>query len=176
MFRPLRALAAIAIAGLLLTGCAQQPNTAVVINGERYTETEIADAWVDLQPIVGPGAGPSTVVATLIDRDLLAPAAEAFGISVSEEEINTVIEIEFGGQDPDEFSPVARGVIGHLLLVNEVNASPLVGEINSLFIVAAEEAEITVNPVYGEPGQYGSVEATTWDWLATPEADEDLLF
>lgn len=167
--KPLRALAAIAVSGLLLAGCATPPNTAATVNGTRYTETAIADAWEELKPIVAGGASADVVVSTIVQRDLLAPVAEQYDISVSQEEIDELAATAWaqsGAEAPDELSPVAAGVLEFLTLVNKVNASPLGAEIVEQFNLAVTTADVKVNPRFGQfDATTGSIVPAELPWI-----------
>lgn len=169
--RPFRALVALALTGLLLAGCAQ-PNTAAVVNGVRYTETDLANAWVDLAPVTGEGTPAGALLMSVIRRDFLVPAAEGFGITATQEEINSFAEqiwASVGAEVPDPLSPMAAALIEWELLAQKVQVSPLGPEIVQVFAAHAATADVSVNPRFGEyDSETGMLNMPEYPWLATP--------
>lgn len=175
MSRSLRAIAALAITGLLLAGCATPPNTAAVVNGERWTETEVADALVELEPAFD-SFTTSMLVESLIQREILMPAADDLGMSVSQEEIDQVVETQWtsmGEPVPDSLSRSGEALIEFLLLANKVNYTELGVEVYQSYLVALETADVQVNPRFGTLDQdptsqtFGSLQPAATPWIAT---------
>lgn len=95
--RTLAALAALAVAGLGLTGCDSKAGTAAVVNGHRITETQLSDYLApNAQPItVSDGAGGSFgvparvfVLQYLIRNQVFPLLLSGTGSSISDEQLS----------------------------------------------------------------------------------------
>ena len=169
MSRPLRAIAALAITGLLLAGCSTPPNTAAVVNGQRITETEVGDAWLALEPAVADGVGPTIVVESLVQNALLAPVAADFGMSASAEDIASFADSVYEGAPPDPFPAGLTNVLGFILLADQVNSSPLSAEIQEAYLLAVQDAEIEVNPRFGTINEMAQLDAPAFEWMTSEQ-------
>ncbi len=169
MSRPLRAIAALAITGLLLAGCSTPPNTAAVVNGERITETEVADAWLALEPAVAEGVGPAIVLESLVQNALLAPVAAEFGMTASAEDIANFADTVYQGAAPDPFPEGLTNVLGFIILANQLNSSPLSAEIQDAYLIALQDADIEVNPRFGTINEMGALNPPAFEWITSEQ-------
>lgn len=95
--RTLAALAALAVAGLGLTGCDSKAGTAAVVNGNRITETQLSDYLSpNAQPITGTNSDGSNygiparvfVLQYLIRNQVFPLLLTSTGTPVSEDKLN----------------------------------------------------------------------------------------
>lgn len=167
MSRTLRAIAAAAITGILLAGCAQQPNTAAVVNGDPIKETEVADAWVDLKPVVVETATPAVIVESLIQNRILAPIAAEYNLTVTQEEVAELAAQVYADAVPDPIPDALSETFSFLALANKLGFSEHGAEIQAAYVAAIAEADVTVNPRFGTFNEMGSITAPAYEWIAT---------
>lgn len=173
--RHVRALV-LATAGLLLAGCSAQPGTAGSIDGERITQNELEDATSEYVALTGQATEPVVVLNTLLAAQVLPGIAAEHGYALSDGEIESLYaeqaaalgaEVPAGGYSP-AFIELGR----YLFVYSEVAASPDAQAVFDEFTTAMVEADIAINPRYGEVNDEGVIQPTTHDWLAGTDQEQ----
>jgi hypothetical protein len=133
------------IAGLALTGCVQSPNTAIIVNGERTTITELwraVDACADVT-----GLSAESIWRDIGNHMVRAAVAQVIidgrGISYSEAELVNIVQNGAGSHvlaDPT-CKAVFLGSASWTLL--EARLGP------DEFYAVVQDVDVVVNPRYG---------------------------
>lgn len=172
MARPIRSALVLAAVATVLAGCSGSPGTAAVVDGERLTDAEVAQAVEEYASVTGQEALPGAVVYTLVDGFILNDIASSYGLAYSDDEVVeyfTQLAESSGGELPEGGLSPTFVELGRTLLVNSsVSTDPDAQAIATDFVAAREEADIEVNPRYGEVRE-GQIAPTTHEWLATAE-------
>lgn len=160
----------LATAGLLLAGCAAQPGTAGSIDGERITQNELEDATSEYVALTGQETEPVVVLNTLLAAEVLPGIAAEHGYALSDGEIEALYAEQaaaLGAEAPaDGYSDAFIDLGRYLFVYSEVAASADAQAVFDEFTAAMADADIAVNPRYGEVNAEGVIEPTSHDWLA----------
>lgn len=90
--RAARAVVALSAGAALLTGCAQAPGTAAVVDGRTISEATVQQATEDLGQLVPQGIPAQQVLINLVAAPFLLEAAAEAGAGVSEAEARQLAE------------------------------------------------------------------------------------
>lgn len=167
--RPARALVVLAAAGLALSGCAAQPGTAAVVNGERITSNDLDDATLEYVALTGQETEPVVVLNTLIAAEILPEVAAERGVAYSDEQVAerfTEQAALLGTTAPESYSEAFLDLGHYLFTVIDVQTSPDGAAILEEFSARMAEADVEINPRYGQ-AQDGTIAPIEHDWLAT---------
>lgn len=172
MARPIRPALVLTAAATVLAGCSGSPGTAAVVDGERVTDAEVAQAVEDYASVTGQEALPGAIVYTLVDGLVLNDIAGSYGLAYSRDEVVeyfTQVAESAGGSVPEDGLSPAFVELGRTLLVNSsVATDPEAQAIATDFVAARQAADVEVNPRYGEVRD-GQLAPTSREWLATAE-------
>ncbi|MFH5824396.1 hypothetical protein [Georgenia sp. AZ-5] len=154
-----------------VAGCSAQPGTAGVINGVRITESELSDATLEFEALTGQDTAPSAVLTTLMLAQVFQEVGPEHGIAYTDEEVAGLFEQQAalqGAEVPEDGFSEAFIDLGHYLFgVTELQSSPDAAAVGEKLSTAMNEADIEVNPRYGEAVQ-GVVTPVEHDWIAAP--------
>lgn len=166
--------AVVLLTAAALAGCSAQPGTAAVINGTKITEGELDDATLEYVGLTGQEAQPSVVLNTLLAAEIFPSIAAEYGLALSDEQVTERLQEQAalqGADIPADGYSEAFIDLGHYLFSSiEAQARPDAAAIFQEFTTAMAEADIEVNPRYGQVGEDGIIAPSDKDWLATPEA------
>lgn len=174
MSRTSRTLAALAVGGLLLTGCSQAPNTAALVNGERITETELTSATTMFNDLLPDGMPMASVLDSLVRAELILGIADDFGVEVSDQEVQNLVDAvaaQNGVEPPGELSESGRDAIRYVIAVDALSLHPEAAAIQESFAEAFETGEIYVNPRYGEYDEMGYLNPVAPQWLLSSTSE-----
>jgi hypothetical protein len=166
----IRTAAALAAAGLVLGGCAAQPGTAATVNGTTISENEVDEATSEFIALTGQeDVTPVAVLNTLVEGAVLDPIATEAGYAVSDAEVERFYleQASLAGAtaSPDVDSPAFIDLGRYLLQYNEIYASPDAQAIFAEAETARQEADIEVNPRYGQTDEAGDFVPTVREWI-----------
>lgn len=168
----IRTAAAIA-AGLALAGCSAQPGTAATVNGTAISESQVDEATSEFITLSGqPDVTPVAVLNTLVEGRLLDPIATEAGYGVSDGEVKQFFLEQAslaGAPTPDVESDAFLDLGRYLLQYNEIYSSPDAQAIFTEAETARQEADIVVNPRYGQTDESGNFVPTVRDWIHQSE-------
>ena len=175
MSRRIRALGALLATAALLAGCAQAPGIAAVVNGERITENDVADASATFEALLGSAPNVSAVLDALVKEKVVVPVAADFDLEASDAEVIAYFNdyVASQGGEPlaeDQFSEAGLAAGRYLVLMGDTQAHADVLTISDQMIVAFRDADITVNPRHGSYDQDGLLTTTTFPWIHTVAA------
>ncbi|WP_098469432.1 hypothetical protein [Serinibacter salmoneus] len=150
-----------------MTACTQQPGTAATVEGERITQAELAATVEDLDTLNGMASDPGQVLTSLIFAPVVVTASGDAGVGVSQAEATALLDevAATAGLEPWDYAP-GTIQIAELQLVSQYTAS--VAGLNEEIAVRAAEADVEVNPLYGEWSGASGVQPTQWPWLLEP--------
>ncbi|MPV38348.1 SurA N-terminal domain-containing protein [Georgenia subflava] len=171
----LRPVVAAAAAGLALAGCAAQPGTAATVNGVTISENAVDDATGEYVAFSGQETAPVVILNTLVQAELLTPIANEAGYAVSDAEVEQFFleqAVMLGNAELPENSSDAFIDLGRFLMqYNEVSSSPDAEAVLTQLGTELTEADLEVNPRYGELTEEGSIVPTTHEWIAQPTGE-----
>ncbi|WP_127129795.1 hypothetical protein [Georgenia sp. SYP-B2076] len=166
-----RALVVLAAAGVALSGCAAQPGTAAVVNGTRITENELDDATLEYVSLTGQKTEPVAVLSTLIAAEVLPKIAADHGVVYSDEQVIEMYKQQaglLGTTAPKSYSPAFVDLGHYLFAALDLQSSPEGPAVMEEFTKAMADADIDVNPRYGQAVD-GSIKPVAHDWIAPTE-------
>lgn len=176
MTRPthlVRNAAALAAAGLVLAGCAAQPGTAATVNGTTISENDVDDATVEYVALTGQETSPVVVLNTLVQAELLDPIASDAGYAYSDAEVrNFFLEqaaLSGAQERPDVDSRAFLDLGRYLLQYNEISTSQDAQTILTELGTSLQEADLKVNPRYGQANESGVIVPTAKEWIQPSE-------
>lgn len=169
-----RGIAAAALVGLTLAGCGANPGAAAVVDGERITESHVAQSVADFSAITGQQVDASAMLSTLIVSPIILDVAEEHGIAASDQEAAALLEqqaVVSGTALPDE--DYGEGVldVARIAIVQQALAAVPAGQEAQVQISERiASADVEVSPRYGEFDPRGSITPSERPWLAAPQA------
>lgn len=174
--RWLRALAGLAVVGMVVAGCSAHPGAAAVVDGQEISESHLAEAVRDFELVTGQAPEAVAMLSTLVVAPTILEAASEFGIGVSEQQAVELLDaqVEAGGRTPpaDGYADGVVQVAQMTLLSQQVQSSPDAGEINDRIAERIAEADVEVNPRYGEITPDGQIQPASYPWLTTATTPE----
>jgi hypothetical protein len=166
--------AVVVLAAAALAGCSAQPGTAAVINGTKITEGELDDATLEFGDLTGEPPQPSIVLNTLLAAEVFPAIAAEHGIALSDEQVAERLDEQAalqGAEIPADGYSSAFIDLGHYLFsATEAQSHPDATAIFEEFTAAMADADIEVNPRYGQVQDNGEIVPSQHDWLVTPSA------
>lgn len=152
--RAVRPVAALALGGLVLTGCADgmSGSTAAVVDGQIITVQEVQQATSDFNELPVTPVNPSDVLTLMIYRDAVAEAYSEMGAPpIPEDQLITALQQGGGVADPSEPLVDLYRTLSHMQAVGQPDTADM---------------EIKVNPRFGtwDPDA-AQVMAETPDWI-----------
>lgn len=170
-----RGLAAAAVvAGLVLGGCSAQPGAAAVVDGQRISENEVAQAVADFTAITGQPVDAPTMLGTLIVAPILLGAAAENGVAASRAEAIALLDQQAAALErPVPEDGYGDGVIkvAQMTIVNQglqavPDAQSVIMDINQ----RVATADVEVSPRYGQfDPAVAAVTAEALPWIATAQ-------
>ncbi|MEE6273122.1 hypothetical protein [Georgenia wangjunii] len=174
--RGARALAGVALAGAALAGCSANPGAAAVVDGERISEAFLSEAVRDFELVTGQPTSAAAMISTLAVMPPILAVAEEAGIAVSTEQGAQLLDAQIeqaGGTPPAEGYGEGVIQIAQMTLVNQqIQTSPDAMMISEEIARRVSEADIELNPRYGELTADGQLTAPSYPWLVAPEPEE----
>ncbi|MFD1504248.1 hypothetical protein FE374_04170 [Georgenia yuyongxinii] len=166
--------AVVLLTAAALAGCSAQPGTAAVINGTKITEGELDDATLEFGDLTGQPPQPSVVLNTLLAAEVFPSIAAEHGLALSDQQVTQRLEEQAvlqGAEVPvDGYSPAFIDLGHYLFSATDAQAHPEAAAIFQEFTTAMGEADIEVNPRYGQVEDSGEIVPSQHDWLVTPDA------
>lgn len=170
--RQARPLTAVALAAALaLAGCAQQPGTAAVVEGQRITESYLAATVADFAPLTGSQVTPAETLQLLVQGPVLVDAASRHGVGVSDQQAEEFLAAVVESQGIGDESDFSEGMVLIAKMSLAGNSLATVPDSAAVFDqIAAEFADlgVTVNPRYGQWDPSGAIIPTVFDFHAQP--------
>jgi len=165
---------ALAAAGLVLAGCAAQPGAAATVNGTTISENDVDDATAEFVALTGQDTTPVVVLNTLVQAELLDPIATKAGYAVSDAQVQKFF-LEQGAlagaeEPPNVDSPAFLDLGRFLMQYNEINSSQDAQKILTELGTALQDADVKVNPRYGQTNESGVIVPTAKEWIHQDEA------
>lgn len=166
------ALAAIAVGTLVLTGCAQAPGTAAVVEGRVVADRDVQRTVQDLTEMLPNPLAAEQVLVGLIVGPFFVDAAAEHGVGVSDDEARALATQIAAGQER-EVGELGRSTIDLLkfsLASEELSRLPDGAEIIRGIEEQVFSADIEVSPRYGEFTETGQIVAPSLPWIGEPQA------
>ncbi|WP_225755374.1 hypothetical protein [Actinotalea sp. Marseille-Q4924] len=164
--RAARTVAALAVGAALLTGCAQTPGTAAVVDGRTITEATLQEATAELGTLIPQGIPTQQVLINLIAAPFLLDAAAAAGAGVSEAEAVQLAEqlaAQAGLAETPELGDGSLTVLRSTLAQQKLTQSPDAAEVFASFEEELTNADVELSP------RYGSFDLTAPGGIVAPE-------
>ena len=164
----------VAVTAALLAGC-NMPGTVATVNGDRISQRELNEAMeVRNALMVNPGTTPAQLTNETLNLMILTPFLEdtagAYGLAVSDQEamdvINQVVTTT-GGEAwaAEDFTETQLDLGRAVQLISLVNASPEGAAIADETMVALGNADIEVNPRFGQVVPGGQILPVIPEWI-----------
>lgn len=163
----LSTLAALALGGALLSGCAGQSGVAASVDDTIHTNNDLAALVSELSPYLQAGGEANSLLANLIMAGPVLDSAKEFNVGVGVQdaaEFLDTLAVQSGNEAPSEWSDSTLTVTRMLLLLEEPQAQVVWQDIMQGASEQLEGADIDVNPRYGEWTGTG-IASTTSPWL-----------
>jgi len=162
--------AAALLSALALGGCGAHPGAAALVNGERISENELDRAVEDFAAVTGQEVDAPTMLSTLVVAPIILDVAAEFGVAASDEQAAALLDrqAEASGLPVPE-DGYGTGVldIAKMTIVNqEMSISPVGAPAMETVSVRIAEADVDVNPRYGEFDPAGQVVPEALPWIA----------
>lgn len=175
MIRRVRTLAVAAVAAAVLAGCTQVPGTAAVVNGQRITERDVTDAGQTIKAVFGEAQPASVAVDLLVNEPIFTRVSAAHGIEISDDAVKQFF-IDYAAQNTGQevtqadFTPAGIDVARLLWLSSQLSGQADADQIGQELTQARQDAEIEVNPRYGEYDEAGQLVPVQLPWIAAAPA------
>lgn len=169
------AVAGAAVATALVGGCSVQPGTAMQADGRTVSQAEVSTAAEQLS-LVLVGAEPTTVLVALIAAPYFIDAAEENGVGVSTTQARQRMDEVAGGAgatDLPDWSEESVDVVRFSLSAQALQTLPDGAEVIATVAEEVLDADVVVNPRYGEFSQEtGAIEPLDLPWIGGPAAGD----
>lgn len=138
------------LAGALLTGCAQAPGTAAVVDGRVITEEALATAVADLERLAPGQLDASTVLVTMAAAPYFLEAAEASGVAPTEEDARAfAVQLAEQTGGSADIGEGATDVLLFSVASQNLNALPDSEEVLEEVFAELSAADVETNPRRG---------------------------
>lgn len=157
------------VAALALGGCGAHPGSAAVVDGERISESDLDRAVADFAAVTGQQIDSPTMLSTLVVAPMILDVAAEYGVAASDDEASALLDrqAEASGLPVPE-DGYGSGVlqIAKMTIVNQtMSVSPdgnaAMGDVNTRIT----EADVEINPRYGEFDPSGQVVPQALPWI-----------
>lgn len=171
--RALTALTALTLAGaVLLSGCAQGPGTAAVVDGRVVSQQEVQRTTQDLAALLpNPLDGSAVLVALMVGPYFVDAAAEN-GVGVSDDQARALATQIAAGQEREvadvDLSRSTLDLLKFTLASERLAQLPNGAEVLRAVEDEVFAADIDVSPRYGDLSETGQLVRPTMPWLSTP--------
>lgn len=176
-----RALAGVVLAAsAVLAGCQSAPGTAAVIDGQRYSEEDLAESVRIYQEMTGQPVGADVLISTAAIEGPAEDVASDLDHQVSEAQVVETMDQTFAMRDAQppegEYPDLLISAIRASELLRPVNEANQMGnpEPYNAVVEGIEDVDVEVNPRYGTWMQSGVV-PTQHDWLAVTNPESNNL-
>ena len=136
---------------IALGGCAGQPGTAAVVDGERISQAQVEAVHTDLVEVFQGVTGPQ-VLQSLIIAPFVLDAAQAEGVAVSDEQARTFLQdtaTQAGADAGTEFSDASVELLRSDLSLQGIQSLGNAAEVMAGIETAIAEADVELSPRYG---------------------------
>jgi len=164
--RAARTAVALAVGAALLTGCAQAPGTAAVVDGRTITEGTLQRATSELGTLVPSGIPTQQVLINLIAAPFLLDRATDAGAGVSEAEARQLADelaAQAGLAETPDLGEGSLTVLRATLAQQKLAQRPDAGEVFAAFAEDLAAADVDLSP------RYGSFDLTAPGGIVAPE-------
>lgn len=166
------AVAAVAAGTLLLSGCAQGPGNAAVVDGRVISEREVQRTAADLRQLLPNPLGASDVLVALVVGPYFVDAAAENGVGVSDDQARSLAGQIATGQGREvgdlELGQGTLDLLKFTLATERLQQLPDGGEVLRTVEDEVFSADIDVSPRYGELSETGQIVRPELPWMAPP--------
>lgn len=164
--RAARTAVALAVGAALLTGCAQTPGAAAVVDGRTISETTLQRATAELGTLVPSGIPTEQVLINLIAAPYLLDRATRAGAGVSDAEARQLgdqLAAQAGLAEAPELGEGSLTVLRATLAQQKLAQQPDAAEVFAEFEEDLAAADVELSP------RYGSFDLTSPGGIVAPE-------
>ena len=173
--RARRRVAAVLLAGAAVTtlvGCSARPGVAAVVDDRTITQDDVSATQQDLRVLI-PDLDAGSVVSAMVAAPYYIDAAAQNGVGVSSEEAREFLELNLDARQaedaasgaPAEMGDGAVEVIRFTLAAQNIETLPDAQQILQGVSEQIGEADLEINPRYGELDAFGEIVPIALPWL-----------
>lgn len=172
-------LAVLSIGVMGLGACSAQPGVAVSVNGQQFTDADIARGIADYAELTGQTLQPTSIAHMLPDAMKFTELAQQLGLEASDEDVqeylDTLIESGMVAQPEGEIGTVMTEILRYTIIGNQINAMDenTVAIAKDIFDSITEAQQVQVNPRYGTVAEDGSLIAPLFGDVVLPSAEAE---
>lgn len=164
--------AAALLSALALGGCGAHPGTAAIVDGEQISENELDRAVTDFAAVTGQQIDSPTMLSTLVVAPMILDVAAEYGVAASDDEASALLDRQAeasGLPVPEDGYGTGVLQIAKMTIVNQtMSTSPEGGAAMEDVNARITEADVEVNPRYGEFDETGQVVPQPLPWVEQP--------